>query len=38
MNVKEIAITMGIALIGVAIALRIDAIRKMIGLPPVSST
>jgi len=38
MNFKEIAITMVIALVGVAIALRIDAVRKMIGLPPVSAT
>lgn len=37
MNLKEIAVTMIVALVGVAIALRIDAVRKMIGLPPVST-
>jgi hypothetical protein len=37
MNFKDIAITMVIALVGVAIALRIESVRKMIGLPPVST-
>jgi hypothetical protein len=37
MNFKEIAITMVISLVAVAVALRIDAVRKTVGLPPVST-
>jgi len=37
MSIKEIGMTMVIALVGVAIALRIDAVRKAVGLPPVST-
>jgi hypothetical protein len=37
MQIKQIVTVMVISLVGVAIALRIDAVRKMVGLPPVSA-
>jgi hypothetical protein len=37
MSTKEIAITMLLALAAIAIAIRVEAVRKAIGLPPVST-
>jgi len=37
MNMKEILITMVIALVAVAIAIQVDSIRKIVGLPPKST-
>jgi hypothetical protein len=37
MDIKKLVVVMVVALVGVAIAIRIDAVRKIIGLPPVSA-
>jgi len=38
MQVKEILMTMVIAIIAVGIALRVEPIRKIVGLPPMTAT